>query len=386
MNREWVEKDFYSILGVSSEASQDEIKRAYRKLAQQLHPDANPGDTTAEDRFKDVSEAYATLSDPEQRKEYDQVRRLASTGAFTGGGGGFGGQQFRVEDLSDLFGGGGLGDLFGGGRRRPTGAGPVRGADAAADLNIAFEEAVSGVTTSLQVRGQATCTHCGGSGAEPPSRALTCPTCGGSGSIAQNQGFFSFSEPCPQCRGSGRIIENPCTVCRGAGVEVRTRSIKVRIPAGVKDGSTIRLAGKGGPGRNGGPAGDLLVKVHVTPHPVFGRAGNDLTVTVPISFSEAALGTKLSVPTMNGAVRVKIPPGTKSGKVFRVRGKGVNAERGRAGDLLARVEIQVPGRLSKDEKRLLEQLASYDTDEMRAHLDPYLGGLADRDSASPGGS
>ena len=383
MNREWVEKDFYSVLGISAEATQDEIKRAYRKLAQQLHPDANPGDASAEDRFKDVSEAYATLSDPEQRKEYDQVRRLASTGAFAGGGfggggypgGGFGGPgaQFRVEDLTDLFGGGGgLGDLFGGGRRRTGGAGPIRGVDTAADLNISFEEAFSGVTTTLQVRGQAACSHCGGSGAEPPSRPKTCPTCGGSGSIAQNQGFFSFSEPCPQCRGSGTIVDDPCTVCHGSGAEVRTRSIKVRIPAGVKDGATIRLAGKGGPGRNGGPAGDLLVKVHVTPHPVFGRSGNDLTLTVPISFSEAALGTKLSVPTMDGSVRVKIPAGTTSGKVFRVRGRGVDPEKGRPGDLLARVEIQVPARLSKDEKQLLEQLASYDTDEMRAHLDTYL--------------
>lgn len=378
MNREWVEKDFYDVLGVSADAPQDEIKRAYRKLAQKLHPDANPGDASAEDRFKDVSEAYATLSDPEQRKEYDQVRRLASSGAFSGGGGygggGFGGQQVRVEDLSDLF--GGLGDMFGGGGgagRRRGGAGPIRGVDTSSDLTISFEEAFAGLTTTLQVRGQAACAHCGGSGAEPPSRPQTCPTCGGSGSVARNQGFFSFSEPCPQCHGSGALIDNPCTVCRGSGVEVRTRSIKVRIPAGVKDGATIKLRGKGGPGRHGGPAGDLLVKVHVTPHPIFGRSGNNLTVTVPISFSEAALGTKLNVPTMNGAVKVKIPSGTTSGKVFRVKGKGVPSDRGRAGDLLAKVEIQVPEKLSKEEKRLLEQLNTYDTDEMRAKFEPYLG-------------
>lgn len=376
MNREWVEKDFYAILDVSPEASQEEIKRAYRKLAQKLHPDANPGDTTAEDRFKDVSEAYSVLSDPEQRKEYDQVRRLASSGGFGGGGfgpGGFGGQQVRVEDLSDLFGGlGGLGDLFGGGGGRTTGRGPMRGSDTSADLTISFEEAYSGATTTLQVRGQATCSHCGGSGAEPPSRPVACPTCGGTGSVARNQGFFSFSEPCPQCRGAGVLIENPCRVCRGSGVEVRTRSIRVRIPAGVKDGATIRLAGKGEPGRNGGPAGDLLVKVHVSPHPIFGRSGDNLTVTVPISYAEATLGTRLTVPTMNGPVKMKVPAGTPSGKVFRIKGRGFPSSRGRGGDLLARVEIQVPNKLSKDEKQLLEQLASYDTDEMRSHLEAYL--------------
>jgi len=374
MNRDWVEKDFYSVLDVSPEAGQDDIKRAYRKLAQKLHPDANPGDEEAEGRFKDISEAYSVLSDPEQRKEYDQVRRLAATGAYSGGGfgGGSGGQRVRVEDLSDLFGGmGGLGDLFGGGRPSSR-RGPQRGSDSTADLTISFDESFHGVTTTLQVRGQAACSHCGGVGAEPPSRPQSCPTCGGTGSVAANQGFFSFSEPCPQCRGSGVIIDQPCTQCRGSGVEVRTRSIRVRIPPGVKDGSTIRLAGKGGPGRDGGPAGDLLVKVRVSPHPVFGRSGNNLTVTVPISFSEATLGTKLSVPTMDGAVRLKIPAATPSGKVFRVKGRGFAPERGRPGDLLAKVEIQVPAKLSKEEKQLLEQLGSYDTDEMRSHLESYL--------------
>lgn len=377
MNRDWVNKDFYSVLDVSDDASHDEIKRAYRKLAQKLHPDANPGDSKAEERFKAVSEAYAVLSDHERRKEYDQIRRFAGSGAFAGGGfggaqGGFG-QQVRVEDLSDLFGGmGGLGDIFGGGRQSRGAAGASRGSDATADLTISFDEAFSGITTTLQVRGQAACSHCRGSGAEPPSRPSPCPTCGGTGTVARNQGFFAFSEACPQCRGSGVLIESPCQICGGSGVEVRTRSIKVRIPAGVKDGSTIRLAGKGTPGRDGGPAGDLLVKVSVTPHPVFGRKGDNLTVTVPISYSEATLGTKLTVPTMEGSVKVKIPSGTTSGKVFRVRGRGFPSSKGKTGDLMARVEIQVPGNLSKDEKRLIEQLASYDTDEMRDHLAPFL--------------
>ena len=377
MNRDWVEKDFYAVLEVSPDASQDEIKRAYRKHAQKLHPDANPGDPEAEERFKAVSEAYSVLSDPKQRKEYDQVRRLVSSGFAGGSAGGpggfgrFGGQQVRVEDLSDLFGGlGGLGDIFAGRTRRS--AGPVRGADARADLTISFEEAFRGVTTTLQVRGETTCSHCGGSGAEPPSRPKPCPTCGGTGPVARGQGFLSSSEACPQCRGAGVIIDQPCTVCRGSGAEVRTRSIRVRSPAGVKDGATIRIPGKGAPGRNGGPPGDLLVDVHVTPHPLFGRRGNDLTVTVPITYAEAALGTRVTVPTMNGPVKIKIPAGTTSGRVFRIKGKGFDTGRGRPGDLLARVEIQVPNRLSKEEKQLLEQLSSYDHEDVRAHFEPYL--------------
>jgi molecular chaperone DnaJ len=368
VNREWVEKDFYQVLGVGEGATQDEIKRAYRKLAQKLHPDANPDDPSAEERFKEVSEAYAVLSNPEQRKEYDQVRRLAA-GGF-GGFGGFG-QQVRMEDLSGLFGGlGGLGDLFGGGRPSRGGS---KGADLTADLNISFEEAFRGATTTVGVRGRTVCSRCGGSGAEPPSRPIPCSTCGGSGLIARNQGFFSFSEACPTCRGSGRIIETPCASCRGSGVEVKSRSIRVRIPAGIKDGATIRLAGKGEPGRNGGPPGDLLVKVHVGDHPIFGRTGDNLTVTVPITFAEAALGALLSVPTMDdGPVRVKIPPGTSSGKVFRIKGRGFPTKRGKPGDLLAKVEIRVPNRLSKEERQLIEQLGAYDAGEIRRHLEPYL--------------
>jgi molecular chaperone DnaJ len=375
MNRDWVDKDFYEVLGISETAPADEIKKAYRKLAQQHHPDANPGDAAAEEKFKEISEAYATLSDPEQRKEYDQVRRLAATGGFggfggpgTGGFGGFGGQQVRVEDLQDLLGGvGGIGDLFGFGSRRSSG-GPQRGADMATELNISFQDAAFGVETQVTVEGAATCSKCNGSGAEPGTPITTCPTCAGRGVVAQNQGLFSFSQPCPQCKGSGRLVEKPCSQCRGSGAEHRRRNVKLRVPAGVKDGSTLRLRGKGAPGSFGGASGDLMVRIRVAPSSTFGRNDNDLTLRVPISYTEATLGTKIDVPTLNGGVRVKIPSGTPSGKTFRVRGKGINPERGRPGDLLVTVEVAVPKKVSKDEKRLLEELAEHETNELRSHL------------------
>jgi molecular chaperone DnaJ len=326
MNRDWVEKDFYKVLGVPDTATAEEIKKSYRKLAQTHHPDANPDDAGAEDRFKEISEAYATLSDPEQRKEYDQVRRLAATGGFqgfgsqTGGFGGFGGQQVRVEDLEDLLGGiGGLGDLFGFGSQR-TRSGPARGTDLATELTIGFEDAAFGVTTEVTVEGADTCSRCHGSGAEPGTSVTTCPTCGGRGMVAQNQGLFSFSQACPQCGGSGRLIEQPCAQCRGSGVENRRRKVKLKVPAGIKDGATLRLRDKGTPGSFGGPPGDLLVRIKVAQSSKFGRKDNDLTLKVPITYTEAALGAKIEVPTLNGGVKVKIPAGTPSGKTFRVRG------------------------------------------------------------------
>ena len=369
MNRDWVDKDFYQTLGVSKDADEKEIKKSYRKLAQEHHPDANPDDKAAEEKFKDISEAYATLSDPEKRKEYDEFRRLVDSGAFRGGTGGFaggpfGGQQVRVEDLGDIF--GGLGDLFGGGRRSATG--PQRGADTTADLRLSFEDAVRGVTTSVSVRGDATCHHCRGTGGEPGTSVRVCATCGGAGTIAQNQGFFSFTQPCPECNGSGRLVDEPCSVCRGRGTEVRTRNVNVKIPAGVRGGATIRVPGKGGPGRNGGPAGDLLVKVHVSKHPLFSRRGNDLTIKVPITFTEAALGATIEVPTLDGPVNVKVPAGTRSGKTFRVRGKGV-PNRGRGGNLLVTVEVVVPSRLPKEAKRILADFQTeYEKEDPRQHL------------------
>ncbi len=367
MNREWADKDFYRIIGVDKSASADEVKRAYRKLAQKYHPDANPGDTAAEERFKEISEAYGVLSNPEQRKEYDEVRRLVESGGFSGFGASpfGGGQRVRVEDLGSLF--GGLGDVFGfgsGGGRR----GPQRGADNSADLTLSFEDAIAGVTTSVAVRGETACARCGGSGAEPGTAINTCPTCGGTGSIAQNQGMFSFAQPCPQCGGNGRLVSQPCNQCRGRGRETRSRNIRVRIPAGINDGATIRLAGKGSPGMAGGPPGDLLVRVHVTPHHLFTRRGDDLTITVPVSYTEAALGTTLEVPVLDGSVNIKIPPGTPSGKTFRVKSKGVKGERRPAGDLYAKVEVVVPRKVSKEERKLLEQLAAHETEDPRAHL------------------
>lgn len=380
MNRDWVEKDFYKVLGVSKEATAEDIKRAYRKAAQENHPDANPGDSAAEERFKQISEAYAVLGNAEKKNEYDDVRRLVESGGFTGFGpggaggaggfGGFGGQRVRVEDLNDILGGmGGFGDLFGaaagGGASRRQG--PRRGANTTAELHLSFTDAVSGVTTSVSVRGESSCSRCGGNGAEPGTSITTCPTCRGTGSVSQNQGFFGFASPCAQCRGQGRIVETPCTTCKGSGRTLRTRTIKVKVPAGVKDGATIRLRGKGAPGVAGGPAGDLLVLVHVDRHEVFGRNGDDLTITVPVTYAEAALGTKIEVPTLDGTVTLKVPAGTQSGKTFRVRGRGIANGR-KNGDLLVKVEVVVPKKLSRDEKKLLEQLAAYQEEDVRAHL------------------
>lgn len=376
MNRDWVEKDFYKVLGVSKTASADEIKKAYRKLAQKYHPDANQGDKAAEEKFKDISEANATLSNKEQREEYDQVRQMVDSGGFRGfgapGGGGFGGggQRIRMEDLSDLLGGagGGLGDLFGFGGR--TQSGPQRGADLATELHLSFEDAIAGVTTSVRVQGEASCRTCHGSGAEPGTSVETCRVCGGSGITAQSQGFFSMTQPCRNCAGSGRVVQQPCHTCGGRGSEMRSRTLNVKIPAGVRDGATIRLKGKGSPGRNGGPAGDLLVKTHVAAHPIFKRKGDDITVRLPITFTEAALGAQIDVPTLDGAVRLKVPAGTRSGKTFRVRGRGVLRPRGRKGDLLATVEVVVPTKLSRDAKKALQDFHDqFETDENpRAHL------------------
>jgi molecular chaperone DnaJ len=373
--RDWIEKDFYRELGVSSDASADEIKKAYRKLARELHPDANPGDAKAEARFKAVSEANGVLSDPAKRKQYDEARRLFSSGGGFGGGGGFGsgGGSFDVGDLFNRTGAagggqpggmGGLGDLLGGLFNRRGGAGassatrPRRGEDVETDVRIDFTEAVKGATVPMRLSSPAACGTCGGSGARPGTVPHTCTNCGGAGLVTRSQGAFAFSEPCQDCRGTGKIIDDPCPECGGDGVSTKTRTLTIRIPSGVDDGQRIRLAGQGEPGRNGGPGGDLFVRVHVNPHPFFGRAGNDLTLNVPVSFPELALGTTLTVPTLEGKVTLKVPAGTASGRILRAKGKGISKRDGKVGDLLITLQVAVPNNMDGKAKEALEAYAA----------------------------
>jgi molecular chaperone DnaJ len=374
--REWFEKDYYQVLGVAQSATEKEITRAYRKLAKQYHPDANPG---SEERFKEITAAYEVLGDADKRKEYDEVRRLGPVGANFGGFGGAGGPgaaggqdyTFRYEDAAGGGGVGGLGDLLGGifgrGGRTTRGAGPQRGPDLEAELHLSFQDAVEGVTTTVNVTGDAPCHTCRGTGAAPGTAPTVCPRCGGRGVLDDNQGLFSFSQPCPTCGGRGVRIETPCPTCHGTGAELRARQVRVRIPPGVVDGQRIRVKGRGGPGRNNGPAGDLYVVVRVARHELFGRRGRDLTLTVPLTFSEAALGATIRVPTLDGPVSLRVPPGTPSGRTFRVRGRGVKSGK-TVGDLLVTVEVAVPPHLTDAQREAVEALASASEDSPRDHL------------------
>ncbi|KQV75013.1 molecular chaperone DnaJ [Aeromicrobium sp. Root344] len=352
---DWATKDFYKVLGVKKDASQDDIKKAYRKLARDNHPDSNPGNKAAEERFKEVSEAYAVLSSKDKRKEYDEQRTLF--GQFRGGNAGFrppGGPGQPDFDVSDLFGG-----LFGGrARGRQRQPQPRKGDDLETEATITFEQAVEGATLPLRMTSDEPCTNCHGTGAKPGTVPKVCSTCQGSGMVTGTAGgLFAMTEPCDQCRGRGLIVEHPCDVCRGSGRAPSSRTLNVKVPAGVKDGQRIRLKGKGGKGDAGGPAGDLFLVVHVEPHKLFGRKGDHLTITVPVAFDEAALGAQIQVPTLDGPpVRIKIPAGTPNGRTFRATGKGAMKKAGGRGDLLVTVEVQVPTELPDEAKAAIETL------------------------------
>ena len=357
---DWASKDFYKTLGVSKDASQADVKKAYRKLARDNHPDSNPGNKAAEERFKEVSEAYAVLSSPEKRKEYDEQRTLFGQfrGGFQGGPGGFGGPGGPggpgVDfDLGDLLGG-----IFGGGRgrprRQPQGR---RGDDLETEASITFQQAVEGATLPLRMTSDEACPTCHGTGAKPGTVPKVCSKCQGSGmQTGTSGGVFAMTEPCDQCRGRGMVVEDPCGTCHGSGRAPSSRTLQVRVPAGVKDGQRIRLKGRGGKG-DGAPDGDLYLVVHVSKHALFGRKGDNLTITVPVAFDEAALGATISVPTLDGPpVSIRIPAGTPSGRTFRAKGKGGATKSGGRGDLLVSIDVQVPTELDEESRAAVEAL------------------------------
>jgi molecular chaperone DnaJ len=350
--------DYYKTLGVSNKATADEIKKAYRKLARQYHPDRNPGDKQAEARFKEISQAHDVLGDPEKRKQYDSGTGPFATGAGPGGGfGGFGNFDFDSSSMGDI-----LSNLFGGsasGRRVRTKPRAEKGADLEAQVSITFDQAISGAQVPLQVPMHASCATCRGTGAKPGTTPSVCPSCEGRGIETQGQGMFSISQPCSRCGGSGTVIEDPCPTCNGAGAVRTVKRLRVNIPAGVRDGSRIRLAGKGEPGRNGGPPGDLYLLTHVSPSPVFTRKGDNFEVEVPLTIPEALRGAEVRVPTLNGSKTLRVRPGTTHGTVQRLRGEGppkLGASKER-GDIHYRFVIDVPEHLSKEQEQAIDELS-----------------------------
>lgn len=355
--------DYYATLGVGRKASQDEIKKAYRKLAREHHPDRNPGDAKAEARFKEISQAYDVIGDPEKRKQYDAGTGPFAAGGPAGQGGGFGNFDFDAGSMSDI-----LSNLFGaagGGRGRRGGRPrPERGRDLEAQVQISFDQAISGAQVSLSVPTSGSCPTCHGTGAKPGTTPKVCPRCEGRGIETEGQGMFSISQPCSRCGGSGTVIEEPCPTCKGSGSVRTVKRYRVNIPAGVKDGGRIRLPGKGEPGRRGGPPGDLFVLTHVTPSPVFKRKGENLEVEVPLTIPEAVRGAEVEVPTLDGRKTLRVPPGTRHGTVQRLRGAGpVKPGTARSGgspergDIHYRFVIEVPERLSKEQEQAIEQLS-----------------------------
>ena len=375
---DWAAKDFYAELGVAKDAKPEQIKKAYRKLARANHPDSNPGDSAKHEKFKAVAEAYDVVGDREKRTKYDEMRSLYAGGRFPGGFGGGGTGGFDVNDLlRDRAGGGGgfgdmFGDLFGGGfSRGRTQARATRGADVETTATISFTDALDGVTISLRLTSDSACPDCKGSGGKPGTKPRVCVECEGAGFIVSSVGgAFSLNETCPACGGRQLVYDEPCPTCHGSGRGTSARSISARIPAGVKDGQRIRLRGKGVAGENGGSAGDLFVTVKVTPHRVFGRKGDHLTLEVPVSFDEATLGAEIKVPTLGGsAVTLKVPAGTPNGRTFRVRGKGAQKSDGTRGDLLATVEVQVPAVLDAAARQAVEAYRAATADKpLRANL------------------
>jgi molecular chaperone DnaJ len=372
--RDWFEKDYYASLGVASDATAKEITRAYRKLAREYHPDANPGDTSAEERFKEISSAYDVVGDSDKRAEYDKVRAMGPMAGGFGGmpGGSPGGFTFEPGM------GGNLGDILGGLFTRGTQARGAqssrrrRGNDLVADLHLSFTDAAHGLTTSVNLTSDATCSTCHGNGAAPGTSPLVCTRCGGRGVLDDNQGPFSFSQPCPVCAGRGLVIEDPCPTCRGSGVERRPREVKVRVPAGVADGGHLRIKGRGEPGANGGKAGDLHLTVHVAPDPLFTMAGANLKLVVPVTFAEAALGADITVPTLDGdPVTVRLAPGTPNRRTLRVKGRGI-VTAAKTGDLLVTVEVAVPSKRSAAERKALEALAAATAESPRAQLEARI--------------